>query len=128
MRDTPQRKAVAQALHDAGRPLTAAELHHAAEQALPGLGVATVYRVIKDLQTSGEARRLTLPDDQPRYEWATEGASHAHFVCDSCHKAICLDEEAAPPPPRPNNLPEGFEVEESAVSFLGTCPECKDDE
>ena len=58
-RDTRQRQAICKALVNTGRPLSVNELFMLAKSESTGLGIATVYRNLKDLQA--EKRVIHLP-------------------------------------------------------------------
>jgi len=119
-RDTAQRRAIRQAIEESGRPLTAAEILHAAKAAVPGLGIATVYRTVRSLRTEGTVRQVDLPGDVPRYEVAAK-RHHHHFHCRDCGRVFEVDS-------CPGNLadlaPRGFVAEHHEVILYGRCPEC----
>ncbi|MDN4754495.1 transcriptional repressor [Porphyromonadaceae bacterium W3.11] len=52
--------------------------------------------------------------------------NHAHFVCVSCEKTICLDETSLDISQLP--LPEGFSANGFSLLLKGTCPECSKEE
>lgn len=119
-RDTSQRRAIRQAVENAGRPLSATEILAAARGAVPGLGIATVYRAVRRMQEEGALRQVDLPGDAPRYE-ASGKDHHHHFHCRSCARVYeveaCPGEFAMPAPP-------GFTVEDHEVILYGRCPAC----
>lgn len=118
---------------NAGRPLSPSEVHSEVIKAIPRLGIATVYRAIKQMLEEGVIERVDIPGETMRYEPSEacncEGkcthrqpapAGHAHFVCRSCHKAWCL--------PQSQPLPKaerGFLVESVSTTLHGLCPQCQ---
>lgn len=119
-RDTSQRRAIREAVEEAGRPLSAVEILAAARGTVPGLGIATVYRAVRRMQEEGALRQVDLPGDAPRYE-SSDKDHHHHFHCRSCARVYeveaCPGELAMPAPP-------GFEVEDHEVILYGRCPAC----
>ena len=69
-RASRQRDAIRQALEAAGRPLLPAEILAAAQGEVPALGMATVYRNLKQLAEAGEIQTVALPGEAPRFEVA----------------------------------------------------------
>lgn len=119
-RRTRQRDAIQDVVHDAQRPLSAAEIHEQAALHLTGLGIATVYRTLKSLIDAGDIVTVTLPGDTPRYERAALGHHH-HFHCRSCGRVFEVNG-------CPKNLarlaPRGFTVDDHEVVLYGRCRGC----
>jgi Fur family transcriptional regulator, ferric uptake regulator len=120
-RDTRQRDAIRQALLNAGRPLSVEEVLVAARNEAAGLGIATVYRNLKSLQTEGWVIPVDLPGQPPRWEIAPEGHHH-HFLCRTCDK---LFEVAGCPDDLNVLLPKGYTLEEHDILLRGQCDACK---
>jgi len=119
-RDTAQRRAIRAALEDAGRPLSPLEVLNSAQQQVPGLGIATVYRNLKSLVDDGWLVPVDLPGEAPRYEVSGK-THHHHFHCRSCDRVFEL-------PGCPGNLqtvvPNGFSLEDHEVVLYGRCDAC----
>ena len=119
-RSTRQRSAIRSAVDAAGRPLLAQEVLELAQQEVPGLGLATVYRNLKSLTEAEELRVVQLPGENPRYERVGH-SHHHHFQCRTCGKVF--DVHACP-----GNLaklaPPGFEVEDHEITLYGRCAGC----
>lgn len=122
-RDTAQRRAIRTALKESGRPLTIAELLAHASPSSPGLGTATVYRTLKALTASGEARAVELPGEAPRYEAAHKGHHHHHFRCTACDRVYEL--EGCVPAVR-TLVPKGFTLVAHDILLTGRCASCSD--
>ena len=75
-RNTRQRSAIREAIAQADRPLLPQEVLDAAQQAVPGMGLATVYRNLKGLVEEGALQAVNLPGENPRFEVA--GHQHHH--------------------------------------------------
>ena len=120
VRKTNQREAIRRAFAGAGRPVGPVELHAAAARELPRLGIATVYRAIKDLLEGGELVQVEVPGQAPRYELAG-GTHHHHFHCRACGRSYCLDGCTAT---LDSLTPPGFQLEGHDISLHGLCRDC----
>lgn len=120
MRDTKQRQAIRRALEEADRPLSPNEVVTEAQREIPRLGIATVYRTIKDLVEEGWLAAVELPGLPPRYEVAGKHHHH-HFHCRGCDATFevdgCVEDLKL-------HLPKGFEVDDHTVVLHGRCPGC----
>lgn len=130
---TRQKDAIREVFRAAGRPLTPHEAQALAIKAIPRLGIATVYRAVKEMGESGELARVAIPDEPVRYEPAQAcgcgqrcahpepvAAGHAHFLCRVCRQVFCLE----PQDNRPK-LPKGFTAEAVVTTVNGVCAGCK---
>lgn len=66
-RDTKQRAAILQTLRDAIHPLTPKEIRERAANAVPGLGIATVYRNLRLLLENNDIEALEVPGHRTCY-------------------------------------------------------------
>ena len=119
-RHTRQRAAIREAIVAAARPLLPQEVLQAAQQQVPGLGIATVYRNLKGLVEEGELRAVHLPGENPRFE-ATGHAHHHHFQCRQCQRVFDVH---ACPGDLSRLAPQGFTVEAHDLTLYGRCQEC----
>lgn len=87
---------------------------------IPRLGIATVYRALRELSDEGLIAAVELPGQTVCYESA-QMEHHHHFKCRTCYRIFdvegCLQEID-----RLN--PEGFLVESHEIFFFGLCPRC----
>ena len=119
-RNTRQRTAIREAIAGAERPLLPQEVLDAAQPAVPGLGIATVYRNLKALVDEGEVCTVQLPGENPRYELA--GAHHHHhFQCRQCQRVFDVH---ACPGDLGRLAPAGFTVEGHEITLYGRCADC----
>jgi Fur family transcriptional regulator, ferric uptake regulator len=119
-RNTRQRAAIRDAIADAHRPLLPQEVLGAAQQAVPGLGIATVYRNLKALVDEGELRPVHLPGENPRFELVGHHHHH-HFQCRACQRVFDVH---ACPGDLSAMAPQGFTVEDHDLTLYGRCREC----
>lgn len=119
-RNTRQRQAIRQVLLDSDRPLGVQEVLDAARADLPRLGIATVYRTLKELSQEGWLLAVQVPGEAPRYEAIGKGHHH-HFLCRVCGRLFdiqrCLGNLRA-------LLPPGFRLEAHDVALQGVCAGC----
>lgn len=119
-RSTKQRLAIRQALEAADRPLLATEVLTMAQQTVPSLGIATVYRTLKAMVEHESLQTVELPGENPRFEFAH--GHHHHFSCHTCGRVYdihgCLGDFHKMVPP-------GFEVSNHEVTLYGRCANCE---
>ena len=120
-RSTRQRSAIREAIASAGRPLLPQEVLDAAQNQVPGLGIATVYRNLKALALDGELRSVELPGENPRYELVGQ-AHHHHFQCNACERVFDVH---ACPGDLSKLAPRGFTVEDHDLTLYGKCGDCQ---
>lgn len=120
MRRTRQRAAIREAFESAGRPLGPEECLALARRAVPGLGLATVYRNVKQLVAAGWLRTVELPGSADRYEVAGKDHHH-HFHCRRCDALFEVD---SCPGGLQAMAPGGFRVERHEVILYGVCDGC----
>jgi Fur family ferric uptake transcriptional regulator len=119
-RASRQRDAIRQALVQAGRPLLPTEILAAAQIEVPALGIATVYRNLKQLAEAGEIQSVELPGEAPRFEPGGHHHHH-HFSCTVCHRVFDVH---ACPGDMQKLAPPGFAVERHELTLYGRCGEC----
>ena len=117
-RNTSQRRAIRDAIEQAGRPLDANEVLEAAE--VEGLGLATVYRTLKLGVEEGWLTPVELPNAPARYEMAGK-QHHHHFECRNCQKVF--EVHGCPGNLKPL-VPKGFTLEDHEVILYGLCDQC----
>jgi len=119
-RRTRQRNAIWLAFERAARPLGPQETLDLAQQEVPRLGLATVYRNIRALVSEGRLRVVELPGAPDRYEVAGK-AHHHHFHCRSCDGLFevetCQGDFDA-------ITPSGFRLEDHEITLYGQCAAC----
>jgi Fur family ferric uptake transcriptional regulator len=119
-RNTRQRSAIRDAIALADRPLLPQEVLDAAQQDVPGLGIATVYRNLKALVEEGELQPVNLPGENARFELAGH-QHHHHFQCLHCQRVFDVH---ACPGDLSKLAPPGFSVEDHDLTLYGRCQDC----
>ena len=124
-RKSRQRDAIRDVFDRFDNPLSVEEIHEAAREVIPRLGMATVYRTIKLLLDDKSIVAVELPGHTPRYEKAGK-SHHHHFLCHDCDKVFdlpgcALDTEHL-------HTPNGFTVDHHEIVLEGTCSDCNEPE
>lgn len=117
---TRQKQVLGGVFERARRPLTAGEICREAQREIPSLGIATVYRAIKEFVTAGQIRSVEIPGAPPHYESA---ARHHHhfFLCQECKRLFdligCVRGVGS-------LAPTGFRVQQHEIVLYGECAAC----
>jgi Fur family ferric uptake transcriptional regulator len=121
VRLTPQRSAILDAVERLPGSFTVVEVYDRAREREPSLGLATVYRTIELLRTTGSIRQLA---------GAGEGAyvrchagHHHHLVCLSCG-AVEETELCGAPSAATLARKHGFKADSHELDVYGTCRRC----
>lgn len=120
-RATRQRQAINSVVDASHRPLSAQEILEAAQQEVPGLGIATVYRSLKALTEAGSLTVVSIPGANPRYEAVRDGHHHHHFMCTQCARVFDIH---SCPGSVLNVAPKGFVVQRHELTLYGHCKDC----
>ena len=67
------------------RHLSADDVYRVVQQNEADVGIATIYRVLAQFESSGILQRLNLGREQAVYELNSED-HHDHMICVKCHK------------------------------------------
>jgi Fur family ferric uptake transcriptional regulator len=120
-RKTEQRTAIRKAFGRVDRPLSVQEVLGLAQEHVPGLGIATVYRNLKALVEEGWLAMVDMPGQAARYERA-ELDHHHHFQCEACDRVF--DIPGCAEHVYHHNTPAGFVVNRHEVMLYGLCADC----
>lgn len=124
LKSTKKRQLLLFLLQKEARPMTAEELHEAANAILP-MNVSTVYRTLNTLTEKAILIRSVRQDGKAYYALPKKGHSH-RLVCDLCGKVIPID--TCPLGELEENLENktGFRITGHSLEFTGLCPSCAD--
>lgn len=120
-RNTEQKASIRSSIDAAARPLSVEEVLHAARRAVPTLGVATVYRTLKNGLEEGWLEQIDLPGQPSRYE-SSGKHHHHHFHCKHCGRVFEVPGCRLQPS---TTLPPGFQVDGHQMILQGRCRDCK---
>ncbi len=121
---TRPRQIVLEAINQATRHLTAAEIYERAKAKYPRLGLATVYRSLDLLVQLGYIQRIHL--DQGCHSYASIEHRHGHhLVCPSCGRteefADCDLEWLI----QTLRAKTGYAIDVHMLELMGQCPSCQ---
>jgi Fur family transcriptional regulator, peroxide stress response regulator len=89
----------------------------------PRLSFATVYNALKYLTEKKYLRTIRVGDDALRYDPIEN--RHDHLVCRVCGGIEDVMGGTKPMLPQGVAGPDGFQVEEISIQYLGVCAKCK---
>lgn len=121
-RRTKQQAAIERTITASQRPLSPGEVLARARRASPTVGLATVYRTLKRLETEGIIARVEIPGQPTRFESQHAASTHHHhFVCRVCDRVFDMPGCASGVE---SLAPAGFAVDSHEIVLFGTCEEC----
>lgn len=103
------------------RPVTPKELLEVASTQSPSLGLATVYRALKVLVETGQARKIEVAGLAPHYE-RNKKEHHHFFVCEDCKRIFDLYGCSGG---LKELLPSGFTMTSHELTIFGACRDCR---
>jgi Fe2+ or Zn2+ uptake regulation protein len=123
LRVTPQRSVILETVAHLGGHPTVTQVYEQAQQMLPGLNPATVYRTLESLQGAGLVDEMD--DGGPaRFSLRDLQHPHHHLVCTQCGAVA----ELAPDPvlglASTVRRRTGFRIETDHLTLAGRCPKC----
>jgi Fur family ferric uptake transcriptional regulator len=129
LKRTPQRELIFEVFINFKGHISAEKLFQKAQEKLPDVGFATVYRTLKHLTSCGLARELDFGDGRIQYEPEYNRRHHDHLICTKCGTYIEFFN------PRIEELQEqagrkhGFKITSHRMQLYGLCRKCaKNDE
>ena len=121
-RITQQKTVVLETLGRMGHA-TAAQLYEEARRSCPGLGVATVYRLLAKRVAEGRMRRISFVGEADRYDLTM--APHAHICCRQCGRVFDIEMAYIEDLEKEIEDAHGFAVSGHDIMFRGVCPDCQ---
>jgi Fur family ferric uptake transcriptional regulator len=119
-RNTRQKAAVLGVLEKSKTPLAAPQILTRAEEIVPSISQATVYRILKGLLDKDLVATVQLPGEVPLYELA--GKNHHHYF--RCRKCGSMYEVSGCTRLLKDLVPRGFRLEDHELFLFGTCSSC----
>lgn len=84
------------------------------------IGLATIYRVLTQLETAGIIRRQRFGDAQAKFEIET-GEHHDHIICVKCGKVVEFHAQLIEDEQRKVALENGFKIKGHEMVLYGIC-------
>jgi Fur family ferric uptake transcriptional regulator len=92
---------------------------------LDGVGRASVYRALEQLEELGLVQKIDLGGDSSGYEKVDpDGQHHHHLVCTDCGKVVPFEDPALEEVIHDVPRPKGFSVVSHDITLKGTCEDC----
>lgn len=125
LRATPPRRKVLHLLRTGERRhWSADEVYRDLAAAGDDVGLATVYRVLGQLEQAGIVRRTSFDGGRAVYE-IDEGPHHDHLVCVRCGRVEEFLDEVIEQRQRAAAQARGFTLVEHRLSLHGLCGRCQ---
>jgi len=124
-RNTWQREAVRARLAEAKGFVSAQQLHSVLREEGSTIGLATVYRNLAQLATSGEADSLQSPDGENLFRSCVTKGHHHHLVCRQCGDTRELGAHVVEDWARSVAAEHGFGDIEHTIDLFGVCATCR---
>jgi Fur family ferric uptake transcriptional regulator len=115
------RRQVVELLGKESCALTALEI----DSRLPGVGRATVYRSLEQLEGLGLIQRVDVGGDAAGYERVDpEGHHHHHIVCDRCGRVVAFEDDRLERAILAVTKRPDFKFSSHEVTLRGECANC----
>ena len=121
-RVTPQRLAIARALSDMGRHVTAEQVFGEVSARMPGVSLPTVYATLDLLEELELVRRV--PSEGGAVVYDPRADDHHHLVCRRCGAIADLDAPVDAGALLSAARDAGFAPDASHVVVRGLCADC----
>lgn len=101
--------------------ITAFEL----DDQLVGVGRATVYRALEQMDELGLIQKIDVGRDSAGYEKVDpEGHHHHHIVCTGCGKVVPFEDKKLEEAIHRVSERDGFKIQHHDITLKGTCKDC----
>ena len=124
LRLSSARRVLLEALHGAGRPISAEEIAGGVDGRVPPSDLASVYRNLERLEELGLVRHVHLGHGPGRY--LPTGVRWEFVVCDVCGEFLALDPDRLQAARDAINAATGYAVRFAHFPVVGVCPSCSD--
>ncbi len=122
-RNTRQRGEIRRAVEALATFATAQEIHDRLRHEGSGVGLATVYRALQAMASTGELDAIRTPDGQVAYRTCSPGHHH-HLICRDCGRTVEVAIPALEEQVRALAAAQGFADVDHELEFFGTCAAC----
>jgi Fur family ferric uptake transcriptional regulator len=124
LRLSSARRVLLEALHGAGRPISAEEIAGGVEGRLPPSDLASVYRNLERLEELGLVRHVHLGHGPGRY--LPTAVRWEFVVCDACGAFAAVEPHALDAARDAVRAATGYAARFAHFPVVGTCPACSD--
>ena len=124
VRNTRQRRAVAQALASLEDFISTQDLHALLRERGDSVSLATTYRILQSMSELGELDVLRSDDGEAIYRRCAAEHHHHHLVCRRCGAAVELEAPAVEEWAGRTAAAHGFTEVDHTVEITGLCAAC----
>lgn len=121
-RATPSKRVLLEVLFDADDHRSVETLAAAVQARIPDVHLSTIYRNLEDLQELGVIVHTHLGHGPATYQLAS--LAHAHFICESCGKAIGAPDAMFEGLAKSAKDDLGFTIDPHHFAIHGRCADC----
>lgn len=122
---TPQRQAVLKVLSSSQEHLTPAEIYQKVCQEYPGIGLVTIYRILKILNELGLICEVHTGGNCRCYLLRRQPEHHHHLICSGCGAVVDFTDCDLSQLGERLSRQTGFKIESHLLEFLGRCRSCQ---
>lgn len=120
VRQTKQKQIIIEALKCADHP-TASELYEILRADNPTISRATVFRVLSKFAENGDIRKISMTNNDARFD--ARMAPHAHMFCVDCGMVKDIFSEDFDCILTASEL-KGYKIYSAELNYVGSCPDC----
>jgi len=120
LKKTRQRDVILTTLWDADKHITIDELLELAQEQIPGIGYATVYRSLKLFVRVGIVAERRFGEGQTQYE-IVHDEHHDHIICTECGHIIEFEDELIERRQNEIAIQYGIEILSHRHEIFGRC-------
>lgn len=125
-RVTPQRAVILETVAHMRGHISAQEVFNQAEERLPGLNLATVYRTLDTMQEAGLVDKLSMGSGTDRYSLRDSSHPHGHLVCECCGAVVELGPDVLRQVAQTVEDASGHQLDFAHLTLPGVCKACAD--
>lgn len=126
-RVTPQLKEILKVLYkNKEKYLAVEEIYQIVKQALPGIGVSTVYKAVMKFDKIGILYRILIYGDCSKYRLILPGekSKYQHFICEQCGKIFDIDQNKFADTKNFIENKYGVLIKDQSTIYYGICKKC----
>jgi Fur family transcriptional regulator, ferric uptake regulator len=125
LKTTNQRKQILQTLKNAAnKHVTAEELFVTLKNNAQNVSLATIYRVLSQLEKLGLVKKLNFENNCSYFELNTAKKHHDHLICNSCGEIIEFFDKKIEERQTSIALEHKFIITDHSLNIFGHCYKC----
>lgn len=122
---TRPREWIASILAREPRFLSAAQIYERTKRQGKRVSLSTVYRTLDHLHAKGDITTRTQSDGEATYMLCVPARHHHHAICRECGRVEDVDCSVTDRFAQSLRAHHGFDIDEHAMEFFGTCRDCR---